>query len=68
MRLFREGIDKLIGRVTWGCHGAIMWLTQANISVGQTYFQIYNIYELYVICFLNYMYIYIYYTKNTCGL
>ena len=30
-------------RVTWGCHGIIVWLTQANTNVGQTYFLVFNI-------------------------
>ena len=45
----------LSGRITWGCHGVIAQLTQANTSVRQYYFRVLityiHIYMYY--CFLN---------------
>ena len=37
------GDYELTKRITWGCHDVVSWLIQANTSVGQTYFQIFNI-------------------------
>ena len=54
------------GRVMWGCHGVTAWHTQVNINVEQNLFSNFPYYEIYVLCFLNYMYIY--YIKNTGGL
>ena len=51
VRLYWEGIDELTGRVTWGCHNVITWLTHANTSVGQYYFYVLTTYIYY--CFLN---------------
>ena len=51
-------------RVTWGCHGVIAWLTQANTSVGQSYFQVFNIDKLmYYVFFI--IRTYIYYIQKT---
>ena len=46
------GDISLSERVTWGCHGVSAWLTQANISVGQTYFSAFNI-KIYIMLFRN---------------
>ena len=46
------------GRVTWGCHGVVVWLTQANSSVGQRciYCLLVYIKNLYVLYF-HYVYV-----------
>ena len=55
-----------LGKVTWG--GDITtWLTQANTSVEQTYFQIFNITRYMYYVFLT-IHIYIYYIQNNGGL
>ena len=44
-------------RVTWGYHGVIAWVTQANTTVEQIYyFLIFNIKSIYVLYFHTYMY------------
>ena len=53
-------------RITWGCRGVTTWLTQANTSVGQCYFQVLNNYNYIYYVFFN---IHIYcIQKNTGGL
>ena len=48
------------------CHDVTAWLTQANTNVGQNLFSKFQYYEIYVLCFLNYTYMY--YIKNIDGL
>ena len=59
LRLFREVIMSSPGRVMWGCHGVVTWLTQANTNIDQRCiycFLVFNIKNLYVLCF-HYVYI-----------
>ena len=50
-------------RVTWGCHGVTTWLTQANTSIEQCYFQVLNTYNYMYYIFFN-IRVYIVYKKT----
>ena len=53
-----------LGKVMWGCHGLTAWLTLANTSVGQCYFQVLNNYKYMYYVFFN---IHIYCIQKNIG-
>ena len=68
VKAVKGGDYELIGgRVKWGCHGVIAWLTQANTSVRQRCIHYFS-----VLIIKTYMYYvfnaYMYYKRNTGGL